>query len=126
MIGLPPEHPSTKEVDPNITPEIIKQGVEKSKQAITAAGYFVQDFYVGPNDSLDGLKKELESRSWDGVMIGFGVRGNPKHTVFFEALVNLAKDSAPSAKLLFNSSPQTTMDALQRQLPILNPGSFAP
>ena len=42
-----------------------------------------------------------------GVVIGFGVRGNPELTVYFEQLVDAVREGAPT----------NTLDAIQRHFP---------
>jgi hypothetical protein len=56
----------------------------------------------------------LEGKKWDGIVIGFGVRGNPEMTVLFEEIVDAVRKHAPQAKLMFNSSPETSLDAIKR------------
>ncbi|GAA5068061.1 hypothetical protein [Nocardia callitridis] len=47
-------------------------------------------------------------------MIGGAVRAVPEHTVLFERLVNAIADAAPRIRFCFNTSPETTLDALRR------------
>ena len=47
-----------------------------------------------------------------------GVRGGPKLTVFFEETLNAVKCTRPTAQLLFNSSPPSTLDAVKRNFPL--------
>lgn len=47
-------------------------------------------------------------------MIGGGVRMLPEHTLLFERLVNVLLEASPGIRLCFNSSPETTIDALRR------------
>lgn len=48
------------------------------------------------------------------VMIGAGLRMAPEHTLLFERLVNLLNELVPGIVFCFNTSPETTIDALRR------------
>jgi hypothetical protein len=48
------------------------------------------------------------------VMIGAGLRMAAEHTVLFERLVNLLNQLVPGVVFCFNTSPETTVDALRR------------
>lgn len=115
VIGLPVDHAIVKA---HFDPEVIRAGIEKVLADTTAAGYAISAFFLQPDDGMAPLIAELKQKSYDGVMIGFGVRGTPELTVFFEDIVNTVREHAPSAKLLFNSSPPTTLDAAKRGFPL--------
>ena len=59
---------------------------------------------------------DLRTHKPDCVMIGAGVRLNPKLTGLFEQLVNLVRQHAPQSRLCFNSGPYDTAKAVERQL----------
>ena len=48
------------------------------------------------------------------VMIGAGLRMAAEHTLLFERLVNLLNQLVPGIVFCFNTSPETTIDALRR------------
>lgn len=48
------------------------------------------------------------------VMIGAGLRMAPEHTLLFERLVNLLNELVPGIVFCFNTSPESTVDALRR------------
>lgn len=76
--------------------------------------------YLAPDDAAwqDKMITTLKERKCDGLIVGFGVRGDPKLTVFFEAIVNTVVDHAPGAKVLFDSSPPSMVDAAKRWFPV--------
>lgn len=86
LVGLPWDHQILKDAGENQL--AIKDGMAKTQQLMTAAGYDYSFCWIGPEDTLP-LVEKLQSKKWDGVVIGFGVRGNPGLTVFFEKLVNM-------------------------------------
>jgi hypothetical protein len=47
-------------------------------------------------------------------MIGAGVRLAAEHTLLFERLVNVVVELVPGIRWCFNTSPETTIDALRR------------
>ncbi|GGL10633.1 hypothetical protein [Nocardia jinanensis] len=48
------------------------------------------------------------------VMIGAGLRVSPEHTLLFERIVNVVNALSPGVKYCFNTSPETTLDAIRR------------
>jgi hypothetical protein len=60
------------------------------------------------------LKEHLSRRSFDCVVIGAGLRDDPKQLLLFEQLLNIVHARAPDAKICFNSTPADTAEAVQR------------
>ncbi|WP_306367883.1 hypothetical protein [Nocardiopsis sp. CC223A] len=56
----------------------------------------------------------LDGRPARVVMIGAGLRTAPEHTLLFERVVNLITSLVPGVVFCFNTSPDTTLDALRR------------
>src|ERR1700677_159115 len=108
LVGLPHHH--------DTIPAAMRDDVETSLAQIShtmhAAGITFKWISVAPEDSIITLKSELKARSPDAVVIAFGVRGNPKLTPFFEQLVDAIHLQVPNAKLLFNTHPNDTLDAV--------------
>ena len=48
---------------------------------------------------------------------GIGIRANAQFTTMFEALVNCVHEKSPKSKLLFNNSPDGTLEAAKRWFP---------
>ena len=97
--------------------ENIKRQVAASVQQASTAGFEVANFAINPADPDDSIKRledELRSRRWDGVLFGYGVRGNKDYNVLFEKAVNTVKGVAPAARLLFGTSPADLMATLER------------
>jgi len=114
IIGLP----HTLAPDPEFG-EKIRLGVEKAGKDIAGAGYDYMQLAVNPEtEGNQPFTDALNAKKWDAVLIGFGVRGIPKFTVFFEWLVNESVKCAPSAKLGFPTSPENAFDCAKRLAPI--------
>lgn len=83
------------------------------------AGYDYTTSFYGPGSvGTNHVISELKRKHYDGVMIGFGVRGNPDLTVWFEEIVNIVREHAPHAKFMFNADPQSSLEAAKRWFPI--------
>ncbi|KAF7975235.1 hypothetical protein HWV62_10200 [Athelia sp. TMB] len=117
-VDLSWDHPEIVKQIPE--PTVIRDGLTAVAASIRGAGYTYGFFPIGPNDAQakDALVAQLREKQYDGVIIGFGVRGAPELTVFFEEAVNVIKDTLPTTKLLFNSSPLSSLDAVKRNFPL--------
>lgn len=123
LVGLPWDHSSVATMAGKTETKAInvRDALDSLEVSINAAGYTYAPYYISPGDDAgkQGLVAQLKANDYDAVIIGFGVRGQPAHTVFFEDLVNTVKDTAPRAKLLFNSSVSSTIDAVRRAFPLV-------
>lgn len=99
------------------TSEQIQTAVTASYASLPAAGYLLEGFFIETTDldaTLEQWKQKLQEKKWEAVMFGWGLRGMPKETITFEAMMNAVREYAPQAKFAFNTSPDTTLDALKR------------
>lgn len=115
--GLPWNHPRVPQVDRGNN-EQIRVGLEKAEKDLLASGYDSTVFFHAFEDGVTAWRDILQSKKWDGVIIGFGVKGNPELNEFFEGLVNAVREWAPQAKIGFNTSPDSTVAAARRICPI--------
>ena len=63
---------------------------------------------------LADLVLELEEKTFDGVLVGAGIRTVPALFLLFEKLVNVIHEHAPDAKICFSTGPQDTAASVQR------------
>jgi hypothetical protein len=80
-------------------------------------GYEVQSCLVDPKDTSQGIVLDkLSEEKFDCIMIGFGIRGRPQHTVLFEKIINTIHQNVPhsSTKICFNTNPSDTVEAVLR------------
>lgn len=104
--------------DPEIR-EYVRTGLEQTEKDMLAAGYDYKGFFSHPDESgVQPFIDVIKSHEWNLVIIGAGVRGEAKYTVFFETLVNEIRDKVPKAKLGFNWGPETTIESAKRLVPI--------
>ena len=69
---------------------------------------------AAPEEAEHAIRDLLANQSFDLVMVGGAVRAIPQHTLLFERIVNLIADASPGIRFCFNTSPETTLDALRR------------
>jgi hypothetical protein len=102
---------------PGLNAKVLREAIEKERAGLVALGY---DAIDSSWDNSEGAEAKfidnLRTHKPDCVMIGAGVRLNPKLTGLFEQLVNLVRQHAPQSKLCFNSGPFDTAKAVERQL----------
>ncbi|MGJ7571290.1 hypothetical protein ACSFBX_12200 [Variovorax sp. RB2P76] len=117
FIGQQPE--TVDFSDPALPPGFdaakIHAGIAIGMQQMTDRGWAAELCLVPPDASATELvKKQLEGKSYDCVVIGGGIRIPPKSLLLFEQLVNAVHRAAPSAAIAFNTTPQDTADAAAR------------
>ena len=99
---------------------MIKAQLEALPDQMRAVGVDFRFFDVAP-DEADGLARlhdALKEKSYDGVVIGNGVRSNMPLTEWLEKIIDVIRQCAPNAKLMFNTTPATSVDAVRRWFPI--------
>ncbi|KAK4684134.1 hypothetical protein P7C73_g6070, partial [Tremellales sp. Uapishka_1] len=96
---------------------VVKGMLAKGNDEFKAAGLRSDSVFYGPDESMTRLQQILSENKYDGVCIGWGIRSTAMYTELFERLVTTVHETSPSSKLLFNSSPATTFDAVMRGFP---------
>ncbi|MEV0649451.1 hypothetical protein AB0I28_29760 [Phytomonospora sp. NPDC050363] len=116
-IGLHPDELDYSNF-PGLTKEILLERVTAGEAAIRAQGIDFVPCYV----SADPAKAEAQIRATtaDGpfrvAMIGAGIRMDAAQTPLFERLINALVETHPGIRLCFNTSPESTVDAIRRWL----------
>jgi hypothetical protein len=83
------------------------------------AGVGVESCLFGLDGSADieaVVTEALDSRRWEVVVVGGGIRKPEDQLELFERIINLVHRHAPDAALAFNSTPADTFDAAARWL----------
>ncbi|KAA8888581.1 hypothetical protein F3087_16435 [Nocardia colli] len=93
--------------------------IETGHAAMRAAGFDAVSCLIGtePDDAEREIRAHLAEGPIAVAMIGGAIRMMPEHTVLFERIVNLLS----GAVFCFNTSPETTVDALRRAGVVPNP-----
>jgi hypothetical protein len=100
---------------PDLTPERLIAALEADKNKLNELGYEASLLFIdNAETAFSVVKNALDQESYDCVLIGAGVRTVPEHFIVFERLVNAVHESAPKAKICFNTNPGDTADAVQR------------
>ncbi|TVY82629.1 hypothetical protein LSUE1_G002681 [Lachnellula suecica] len=81
-------------------------------------------FNIDPKDvpnTLKALRHELVGRSWDGVILGWCIRGHVEFTLLFEEVVAVCcdvKKSAPEMKIMFSTGGDNIVETVARNFPM--------
>lgn len=114
-IGL---HPSAIDYTkhPGLDEATLAARIEQGHAALRAAGFDAVSCLIGTD--LDQAEKTVRERLSEGpfglAMIGGGVRMAPEHTLLFERLINVLVTTTPGIRFCFNTTPETTVDAIRR------------
>ncbi|WP_227981390.1 hypothetical protein [Nocardia spumae] len=117
-IGL---HPSAVDYTryPGLDEATLTARIAAGSAALRAAGFEVTscELPADPDAAEATLRDRVAGRGFRVAMIGAGVRMASEHTLLFERLINTLTEIAPGIRFCFNTSPETTIDALRRWVP---------
>lgn len=101
---------------PHIDAATLTARIAAGETALRDAGFDLVSCQVpaDPDAAEAKLRECAADRSFGVAMIGAGVRMAAEHTLLFERLVNVLVELVPGIRLCFNTSPETTIDALRR------------
>ncbi|KAJ3138636.1 hypothetical protein HDU90_001079 [Geranomyces variabilis] len=128
LVGLPADHPkvpadmrekvaigkplSHRELNPRL--KKIESTIRETAPDITYA--FLP---ATPDEPIEHFKQRVlavEPRV-QGMVIGNGIRANMELTAWMEQLINALHEVLPDAKVMFNTFPTDTIDAIRRWFP---------
>ncbi|KAJ8104407.1 hypothetical protein POJ06DRAFT_235349 [Lipomyces tetrasporus] len=104
--------------------EVVKADWEKEKARDVAEKFDNVGFTVDPTDlsgTLKTLQQTLQTRSWDGVIVGWCMRGHVEFTVLFEKMVAMIVRLAilqPELKIMFCAGPDDLVETTIRNFPV--------
>ena len=115
LIGLDPKVVDLTAI-PGMTEERLASGLRTAAEQVQAAGFDGQWCLTEATwESASAMITErLRGQTYAAVMIGAGIRTIPAYFLLFEQIVNLVHEAAPTAKLCFNTSPDSTHAAVLR------------
>jgi hypothetical protein len=121
-VGLDPalvdDAPSSRAAFPEIDAAAVRAGMAAGRARLEELGLSVDVCLLDYGRTAEAVfRAALTARDYDIVLIGAGVRLDPELTPLLEVLVNTAHELAPGAKLCFNVSPTTAVEAVQRWWP---------
>lgn len=111
-------HPSAIDYSrhPGLDEATLTARIAVGESTLRDAGFDIVSCQV-PADQHEAEKKIRECVAATPVrvvVIGAGLRMAPEHTVLFERIVNLLNELVPGVVFRFNTTPETTIDALRR------------
>ncbi len=114
MIGLDPavvDYSAYQGLDATI----LAASLKAQQEQLLALGYDAQWCLTDTGETAEAVVLErLGQKKYDCILIGAGVRANPKHFILFEKLINIVHEHAPHTKLCFNTNPNDTAESVQR------------
>jgi hypothetical protein len=101
--------------DPTAVADAVAAGMARFAEAGIGAETCL--FGLDGSDDIEAVVTDaLDSRPWEVVVIGGGIRKPEELLDLFERVVNLVRRHAPDAAIAFNSSPSDTLEAAARWL----------
>jgi hypothetical protein len=93
----------------------IQAGLDKAADDIKRLGYDIEMCLTDAGDTAaDVVRCRLREKQFDCIIIGAGIRVVAAHFLLFEKLINVVHESAPQAKICFNTTPSDSPEAVQR------------
>lgn len=117
-IGFDPkvlDFTSPELVAANLTAEKVAAGINGQIAQLRAEGFDATKLWVDLGETAEEVIREhLAAVDYDCILIGAGIRNNPKTFLTFERIVNAVHQGAPRARICFNTQPTDTVDAVRR------------
>ncbi|WP_413288057.1 hypothetical protein [Bdellovibrio sp. HCB337] len=107
---------SSPELAPmQLNAEKVMMGLNADQDRLKKLGYDSDLCLVDLGETAEKtVSNILNAKKYDCVLIGAGVRTNPKFFLLFEKLINVVHAEAPQAKICFNTKPADTAESIQR------------
>ena len=100
---------------PGLTAQKVEAGVKGSIEQLKQKGYEADFCWTDFGQTAASvLRKKLNQREFDVVLIGAGTRVPEKNLLLFEELLNVIHKHAPKAVICFNTNPGDTITAIER------------
>ncbi|KAI9104764.1 hypothetical protein DFS34DRAFT_589870 [Phlyctochytrium arcticum] len=114
LIGLPYNHPKV----PAEIQQRVKDGLAQVDTLFADTPINYTFIPVTPESKCADLKQTMQLKRPDAVVIGNGIRSNMELTAWMEELIEvIRKEGGEGCRLLFNTTPDTTVDAVKRAFP---------
>jgi len=103
---------------PGLDAQKVRSGLEADEAELNELGYDAELCLTDFGETAEVVvRKRLEEKMFECIMIGAGVRLIADNTPLFEKLINVVHAHAPRAKLCFNTRPTDTAAAVRRWFP---------
>lgn len=120
LVGYEPDTVdfSDPALPPGMNANKIHAGIEIARQQFAEHGWDSDVVLIRPDEAAGTtIENWLDSKSYDCIVIGAGVRLPPKRIAVFEAVINAIHKAAPGAAIAFNTRPEDSAEAAARWLP---------
>lgn len=115
LLGLLPSVVDVASLPDDMTEEKLARSLEAQEKSLCDLGFDARWCLVDRGETAEAVAQAaLESKSYDVILIGAGVRAIPAHFALFEKLINLVHEHAPKARICFNTHPEDTQAAVLR------------
>lgn len=119
IIGMDPHtiDYTNPELPKGLTAEAVEKGTNATLEKLNAMGYKAEAFLINAGTAdLSSLAKQLQDKQYSGIVIGNGIRSLTSNFILFEQIINLVHANAPASKIIFNTLPTNTDEAVKRWL----------
>ena len=119
IIGINPDTIdfTNPELPKGLTKQIVEQGTKATLEKLISIGFDAGIFLVDTGETnLSKLAKQLNENRYDGIVIGNGIRSQASNFILFEQIINVVHANAPASKIIFNTLPTNTDEAVKRWL----------
>lgn len=114
LIGLIPELVDFSTM-PGLNAEKVRAGLTAEHERVAEAGFEPDQLLIDMGETAEAvIRAKLAERAFGVVVLGAGIRVPPPHLLIFEKVVNVVHANAPQARLVFNTSPTDSLDAIRR------------
>ena len=108
---------SNPDLVPGLTVEKIEAGMKTEQEKLSGLGYQAT-FFLFPlkETNVSKLAAHLKTGKYEGIVIGAGIRVPQNTFALFEKIINTVHENAPDSRIMFNTLPTNTTEAVQRWL----------
>lgn len=104
---------------PGLTSEKVNAGIKAQQAKLIELGYDVDLCMIDfGQTAITVINEKLKKNNYDGILIGAGIRIPATNFLLFEKIINTVHEGATKAKIVFNTNPKDTLEAVQRWLVI--------
>lgn len=119
IIGIDPKTIDFTSPDlvPGLTIEKVEMGLKTELEKLNGLGFKAEVFLFDLKETdVSKLITHLKEEKYDGIAIGAGIRVPRDTFILFEKIINAVHENAQGSKILFNTLPTNTAEAVQRWL----------
>ncbi|NWL13905.1 hypothetical protein DM793_21830 [Paenarthrobacter nitroguajacolicus] len=118
MVGIRASALDYSKLPPGLDEAIMTERIEAGFGATIAAGFDAVSCLIGtsPDEAESEIRAAFSRDRLGLVMVGGGIRMVPDYTELFERVINTCSSESPGIPFCFNTSPETTLDALRRHI----------